>query len=97
MVTTCDEQVNILRHLVFNVLKNDKTETEHSVIKSLAQNDIKTIADFEALDEPEINQLTYTKTDATTNTEVVQLIPVGHKANLRWLRKYIKLIIAQYD
>ena len=96
MVTTRDEQVFFLRHLLFNVLNIDRTDTEHSVIKSLAQNDIKTIADFEALDEPEINQLTYTKINATTNTEEVHLIPVGHKANLRWLRKYVKLIIAQY-
>ena len=96
MVTTRDEQVNILRHLLFNVLNIDRTDTEHSVIKSLEQNDIKTIADFEVLDEPDINQLTFNKINATTNKEECLLIPVGLRANLRWLRKYVKLITAQY-
>ena len=97
MVTTRDEQVNILKHLLFNVLSFDENDTEHPVVKSLTENDIKTVSDFEGLEETEINQLMYTKTDAATNTSTSELIPVGHKANLRWLRKYIKLIIAQYD
>ena len=71
MVTTFEEQVNILKHLLFNVLSFDEADTEHPVVQSLAQNDIKTIADFEALNEPEINQLTYTKINATTNTEEI--------------------------
>ena len=96
MVTTCDEQVNILRHLLFNVLNIDRNDTEHAVIKRLEQNNIKTIADFEALDEPDINQLTYNKINATTTTEECLLIPVGHRANLCWLRKYVKLITSQY-
>ena len=97
MVTTHEQQVNILKHLLFNVLSFDEADTEHPVVKSLRQNDIKTVSDFEALQKTEINQLTYTKTDAATNTSTVELIPVGHKANLCWLRKYIKLIITQYD
>ena len=97
MVSTRDEQVNILKHLLFNVLSFDENDTEHPVVKSLTENDIKTVSDFEGLEETEINQLMYTKTDAATNTSTSELIPVGHKANLRWLRKYIKLITAQYD
>ena len=68
MVTTRDEQVNILKHLLFNVLGFDENDTEHPVVKSLTENDIKTVSDFEALEETEINQLMYTKTDAATNT-----------------------------
>ena len=96
MVTTRDERVNILRHLLFNVLDIDRNDTDHAVIKCFDENNLKTIADFEVLDEADIDQLTYTRLNTTTNTDECRLIPVGHRANLRHLRKYAKLIIAQY-
>ena len=96
MVTTCNDQVNILRHLLYNVLNIDRNDIDHAVLVCFEENDLDTIADFEGLDVADINQLTYNKLNTTTNKDECLLLPVGYRANLRHLRKYVKLIIAQY-
>ena len=96
MVTTCDDQVNILRHLLYNVLNIDRNSANHAVIVCFDGNDLKTIADFKALDEADIDQLTYNKLNTTTNKDKCLLLPVGYRANLRHLQKYVKLITDQY-
>ena len=46
MVTTRDDQVNILRHLLYNVVGIDRNDTDHPVTVCFEENTLKSIADF---------------------------------------------------
>ena len=97
MPTTHDDQVNILKHLLHGVLNIDKQDTDHAILKCFRENDIKNIEVFEGLEINDIDQLTYTKLDATTNQSNIVFIPVGHRGNLCHLLRYVKLITAQHN
>ena len=97
MPITRDDQTNILRHLLYNVLNIDKKESAFAIIQCFTDNDIKNIDDFEALEIKDVDGLTYTKTDTTTNASNIVFLPVGHRGNLCHLLRYVKLIAAQYN
>ena len=65
MPITRDDQTNILRHLLYNVLNIGRNNVDHAILVCFEENKIKTIADFEGLEVANVDQLTYTKFNAT--------------------------------
>ena len=94
--TTRQETESILNHLIDTVL-NIPNEENHLLRISLKENGIKDIDDLKVLSPDDITNLTYTYTDDDDPTiSIVKPLPLGHRGNIKYLIKYVKLIVAQY-
>ena len=94
---TRQERESILNHLLDTILGIPDDE-DYPLRISLKENHVTCIDDLDNLGPDEINNLTYTYTDEAdpTNT-VVKPLPLGNKGNMKYLIKYVKLIVAQYS
>ena len=95
MVTTRQESIDILHHLLTHVIRVPE-EDAHPIRNCLQNMLIQTVDDFDSLEADDIDSLLYIKTLDDKSTKAVPL-PPGFRGGLKHLLRYIKLITYQYQ
>ena len=83
MVTTRQEAIDILSHLITVVLGVGDNMT-HPIRICFIDNEVESIDDFDSLEIDIIDALSYTKTFDDNTTKALAL-PLGHRGNLKHL------------